>query len=64
MRRTFGTLHADLTHGRNLIPPRPGRRYTRETKRAGGRYKTCKPGESARLTPLTTIKYWLMPAPA
>jgi hypothetical protein len=53
-----------ITHRRNLVPPRPGRRYKRETKRAGGRYKTRQPGKSARLTPLTTIKYWLLPAPA
>jgi hypothetical protein len=45
------------------VPLRPGRRYERKTKRPGGRYKTRKPGETARLTPLTRIIFWLMPAP-
>ena len=44
-------------------PGRPGRRYERKTKRPGGRYKTRKPGEPARLTPLTRIVFWLMPVP-
>ena len=57
-------LAFEITFHRNLVPERPGRRYARETKRPGGRYKTRKPGRSARLTPLTTIKFWLMPAPA
>ena len=48
---------------RNLVPGRPGRRYARETKRPGGRYKTRKPGQTARLTPLTMIMFWLMPVP-
>lgn len=56
-------LAFEITLPRNLIPPRPDRRYQRETKRAGGRYKTRKPGESARLTPLTVIKYWRLPVP-
>ena len=42
-------------------PERPGRRYARETKRPGGRYKTRKPGQTTRLTPLTMIIFWLMP---
>lgn len=33
-------------------------------QRSGGRYKTHKPDESARLTPLIMIKYWMLPAPA
>ena len=45
-------------------PGRPGRRYERKTKRPGGRYKTRKPGETAQLTPLTRIVFWLMPVPA
>lgn len=45
------------------MPGRPGRRYARETKRAGGRYKTRKPGQSSRLTPLTKISFWLLPPP-
>jgi hypothetical protein len=67
--------HAD--HGTLRRPPRgeipetgvpaevtqPGRRYERKTKRPGGRYKTRKPGETARLTPLTRIVFWLMPVP-
>ncbi|MBV9143291.1 MAG: hypothetical protein JO115_20635 [Pseudonocardiales bacterium] len=56
-------LTFEITHRRNFVPPRPHRRYTRETKRSGGRYKTRKPGESARLTPLIVIKYWRLPAP-
>ena len=48
---------------RNLVPGRPGRRYERKTKRPGGRYKTRKPGETTRLTPLTRIVFWLMPVP-
>ncbi len=56
-------LAFEITLSRNLIPARPDRRYKRETKRAGGRYKTRKPGEPARLTPLTVIRYWRLPAP-
>jgi hypothetical protein len=37
--------------------------HERKTKRPGGRYKTRKPGETTRLTPLTRIIYWLMPVP-
>ena len=48
---------------RNLVPYRPGRRYERKTKRAGGRYKTRKHGEATRLTPLTKVVFWLMPVP-
>ncbi len=55
-------LAFEITCQRNLVPERPGRRYKRETKRAGGRYKTRKPGQSSRLKPLTVIKFWLMPA--
>jgi hypothetical protein len=43
----------EITRKRNLVPRRPGRRYAKKTKRAGGRHKTCKPGQTARLTPLT-----------
>ncbi len=56
-------LAFELTLPRHLVPSRPDRRFKRETKRAGGRYKTRKPGESARLTPLTVIKYWRLPVP-
>ena len=56
-------LAFEITCQRNLVPRRPGRRYARETKRPGGRYKTRKPGQSARLTPLTVIRFWPMPAP-
>ncbi|HLQ54662.1 MAG TPA: hypothetical protein VK162_10345 [Streptosporangiaceae bacterium] len=45
------------------MPGRPGRRYERKTKRPGGRYKTRKPGETARLTPLTRVVFWLLPVP-
>jgi hypothetical protein len=45
------------------VPGRPGRRHERKTKRPGGRYKTRKPGETALLTPLTKIVFWLMPVP-
>lgn len=31
----------------NLVPGQPGRRYERKTKRPGGRYKICKPGQTA-----------------
>ena len=53
---------------RQVIPPRssiarPGRRYERKTKRPGGRYKTRKPGETTRLTPMTKIMFWRMPVP-
>ena len=43
-------LAFEITFKRNLVPERPG-----------GRYKTCKPGETTRLTPLTRIIFWLMP---
>jgi hypothetical protein len=56
-------LAFEITFPRSLVPGRPGRRYARETKRAGGRYKTRKPGQSSRLTPLTKIRFWLMPVP-
>ncbi len=58
----FADLAFEITCPRNLVPaarpPLPS-----ETKRAGGRYKTRKPGQSAKLTPLTVIKFWLMPLP-
>lgn len=57
-------LAAEITWHRHLVPYRPGRRYERKTKRPGGRYKTRKPGETTRLTPLTKIVFWLMPVPA
>ena len=57
-------LAFEITFARNLVPVRPGRRYERKTKRPGGRYKTRKPGETARLTPLTRIIFWLLPVPA
>jgi hypothetical protein len=43
-------LAFEITCQRNLVPERPGRRYERKTKRPGGRYKTRKPGQTARLT--------------
>ena len=44
--------------------PRPrGPAAATPARRAGGRYKTRKPGQSAKLTPLTVIKFWLMPLP-
>jgi hypothetical protein len=43
------------------VPGRPGRRYARETKRSGGRYKTRRHGQSSLLTPLTVIKFWPLP---
>ena len=57
-------LAFEITFARNLVPQRPGRRYERKTKRPGGRYKTRKPGQTTRLTPLTRIVFWLMPIPA
>ena len=57
-------LAFEITFPRNLVPSRPGRRYERKTKRPGGRYKTRKPGETIRLTPLTRIVFWLMPVPS
>src|SRR5216683_1129690 len=54
---------ARISFTRNLVPGRPGRRYERKTKRPGGRYKTRKPGETARLTPLTRVVFWLLPVP-
>src|SRR6266498_280711 len=56
-------LAFEITCQRNLVPRRPGRRYERKTKRPGGRYKTRKPGETTRLTPLTRVVFWLMPIP-
>ena len=56
-------LAFEITCPRNLVPQRPGRRYKRETKRPGGRYKTRKPGRPGRLIPLTVVKFWLMPVP-
>src|SRR5216683_336743 len=56
-------LAFEITFARNLVPGRPGRRYERKTKRPGGRYKTRKPGETARLTPLTRVVFWLLPVP-
>ena len=56
-------LAFEITFARNLVPRRPGRRYERKTKRPGGRYKTRKPGDTTRLTPLTRIVFWLMPVP-
>lgn len=57
-------LAFEITFHRNFVPERPGRRYERKTKRPGGRYKTRKRGETARLTPLTMVVFWLMPVPA
>jgi hypothetical protein len=57
-------LAFEITLARNLVPLRPGRRHERKTKRPGGRYKTRKPGETTRLTPLTRTVFWLMPVPA
>ncbi len=54
-------LAFEITFHRNLVPSRPGRRYERKTKRPGGRYKTRKPGETTRLTPLTKIVFWPWP---
>jgi hypothetical protein len=56
-------LAFEITCTRNLVPERPGRRYRRETKRPGGRYKTRTPGQTAMLTPLTVIRFWLIPVP-
>src|SRR5258705_5718035 len=56
-------LAAEITYHRHLVPHRPGRRYERKTKRSGGRYKTRKPGQATRLTPLTKIIFWRMPIP-
>ena len=57
-------LAFEITFARNLVPGRPGRRYERKTKRPGGRYKTAKPGQTTRLTPLIRIVFWLMPVPS
>ena len=54
-------LAFEITRQRNLVPERPGRRYERKAKRRGGRYKTRKPGQTARLTPVTRIIFWLLP---
>jgi len=56
-------LASEITCKRNLVPERPHRRYARETKRPGGRYKTRKPGQTAKLTPLTVIRFWPMLSP-
>jgi len=39
-------LAFEIAFSRNLVPGRPGRRYVRQTKRSGGRYKTRKHGQS------------------
>lgn len=57
-------LTFEITLPPHLVPSRPNRRFKRETKRAGGRYKTRKPGESARLTPLTRDQVLAAPYPA
>jgi hypothetical protein len=57
-------LAFEITLPRSLVRERPGRRYARETKRAGGRYKTRKPGQSSLLTPLTEIRFWQLPVPS
>ena len=62
--QAVGDLAFEITCKRNLVGQRPGRRYERKTKRPGGRYKTRKPGQTSRLTPLTRVVFWLMPAPA
>jgi hypothetical protein len=31
--------------------------------RSRGRYKTRKPGQTAKLTPLVVIRFWLMSSP-
>ena len=41
-------LNFEITFHRSLVPERPGRRYARETKRPGGRYKTRKRGQPSR----------------
>ena len=56
-------LAFEITFSRNLVPERPGRRYARETKRPGGRYKTRRHGQPSQLTPLTVIKFWPLPVP-
>jgi hypothetical protein len=50
--------------GATWSPNGPAAATERKTKRPGGRYKTRRPGQTARLTPLTTIVFWLMPVPA
>jgi hypothetical protein len=50
-------LAFEITRPRNLVPGRPSRRYAGETKRPGGRHKTRKPGQTARLTPLTVLRF-------
>ena len=54
--QAVGDLAFEITCKRNLVGERPGRRYERKTKRPGGRYKTRKPGETSRLTPLTRVQ--------
>ena len=61
--QAVGDLAFEITCKRNLVGERPGRRYERKTKRPGGRYKTRNPARPARLTPLTRVVFWLMPAP-
>ena len=61
--QALADLAFEITFPRNLVPGRPGRRFARETKRPGGRYKTRKPGHSSRLTPLTEVRFWPMPVP-
>ena len=56
-------LNFEITFHRSLVPERPGRRYARETRRPGGRYKTRNRGQPSRLTPLSVIKFWLLPVP-
>jgi hypothetical protein len=54
-------LAFEITCRRNLVPGRPARRYKRETKGPGGPLQDRKPGQSARLTPRTVIRFWPMP---
>src|SRR4249920_1035651 len=61
--QAVGDLAFEITCKRNLVRERPGRRYERKTKRPGGRYKTRKPGETTRLTPLTRIVFWPLTVP-
>ena len=63
LEEALADLNFEITFHRSLVPERPGRRYARETKRPGGRYKTRKRGQPSRLTPLTVIKFWLLPVP-
>ena len=47
-------LAVEITHRRNLVPNAPAA-ATSARPSPGGRYKTRKPGETTRLTPLTRI---------